>query len=71
MTVRHVESMIRMAESHAKMHLRETVRQDDLDLSIRVMVQSFLSANKESVVKRLRKRFGKYLGGTQVIVNGI
>ncbi|KAK2182088.1 hypothetical protein NP493_367g01023 [Ridgeia piscesae] len=28
-TVRHIESMIRMAESHAKMHLRDYVNEDD------------------------------------------
>merc|ERR1711892_649477 len=28
-TVRHIESMIRIAESHAKMHLREFVSEDD------------------------------------------
>ena len=30
-TVRHIESIMRMAEAHAKMHLREYVRDDDLD----------------------------------------
>lgn len=57
MTVRHVESMIRMAEANAKMHLRDYVRQDDLDLAIQVMLESFLAANKMSVVKTLRKVF--------------
>jgi DNA replication licensing factor MCM2 len=38
MTVRHVESMIRMAEAHSKIHLRESVRQDDLDISINVRI---------------------------------
>jgi DNA replication licensing factor MCM2 len=55
MTVRHVESMIRMAEARARMHLREYVRQDDLDVAIQVMLESFLAANKISVVKQLRK----------------
>lgn len=61
MTVRHVESMIRMAEARAKMHLREYVRQDDLDVAIQVMLESFLSANKLSVVKSLRGKFQKYM----------
>lgn len=55
MTVRHVESMIRMAEAHAKMHLRDYVRQDDLDVAIRVMLESFLAANKHHVAKTLAK----------------
>ena len=29
--VRHIESMLRMAEAHAKMHLRDYVRSDDID----------------------------------------
>jgi len=29
--VRHIESIMRMAEAHAKMHLREYVRDDDVD----------------------------------------
>ena len=34
-TVRHIESMIRMAEAHAKLHLREYVREDDINIAIR------------------------------------
>ena len=33
--VRHLESMIRMAEAHAAMHLREYVNDDDIDMAIR------------------------------------
>ena len=29
--VRHIESIMRMAEAHAKMHLREYVRDNDVD----------------------------------------
>ncbi len=32
MTIRHVESMIRMAESFAKMELRQEVRSQDVDM---------------------------------------
>ena len=34
-TVRHIESMIRIAESNAKMHLREFVHEDDVNMAIR------------------------------------
>ncbi|GAA5930534.1 hypothetical protein JCM1841_003160 [Sporobolomyces salmonicolor] len=60
-TVRHLESMIRMAESSAKMHLREYVRSDDIDLAIQVTVGSFVSAQKSSIKKQLQKGFRKYL----------
>lgn len=32
--VRHLESMIRMAEAHARMHLRDYVSEDDINVSI-------------------------------------
>ncbi|KAI9019345.1 MCM2/3/5 family-domain-containing protein [Phycomyces nitens] len=60
-TVRHLESMIRMAEANAKMHLREYVRSDDVDMAITVALDSFISAQKFSMMKALRKRFSKYI----------
>ena len=54
-TVRHLESMIRMAEASAKMHLREYVRGDDIDLAISVMVGSFVSAQKTSIKRTLER----------------
>lgn len=59
--VRHVESMMRMAEAHAKMHLRDYVRDDDMDASIRMMLESFVTAQKFSVRRTLRKSFSKYI----------
>ncbi|GJE97383.1 MCM-domain-containing protein [Phanerochaete sordida] len=60
-TVRHLESMIRMAEASAKMALREYVRADDIDLAISVAVGSFVSAQKMSIKKTLERGFRKYL----------
>ncbi|KAL0135142.1 minichromosome maintenance protein 2 [Mucor lusitanicus] len=60
-TVRHLESMIRLAEAHAKMHLREYVRSDDVDMAIRVALDSFISAQKFSMMKVLRRRFMKFI----------
>lgn len=59
--VRHVESMMRMAEAHAKMHLRDYVRDDDMDVSIRIMLESFIMAQKFSVRRALRRSFAKYI----------
>lgn len=59
--VRHLESLIRISESHAKMHLREHVRADDIDLAIKVMLESFLQSQKYSISKNLRKKFSQYL----------
>ncbi|CEH14950.1 dna replication licensing factor cdc19 (cell division control protein 19) [Ceraceosorus bombacis] len=60
-TVRHLESMIRMAEASAKMHLRDYVRADDIDLAIRTTVESFVSAQKMSIKRTLERGFRKYL----------
>merc|ERR1739848_865731 len=60
-TVRHIESMIRMAEAHAKMHLREFVRDDDVNMAIRVMLESFIDTQKFSVMKSMKRKFSRYL----------
>lgn len=40
--VRHIESVLRMAESYARMHLRDFVRSDDIDFAIDMLLESFL-----------------------------
>lgn len=40
--VRHLESMIRMSEAHARMHLRDKVDPSDIDVAIRLMLESFV-----------------------------
>ncbi|PQM35481.1 DNA replication licensing factor MCM2 [Prunus yedoensis var. nudiflora] len=59
--VRHIESMIRMSEAHARMHLRQHVIQEDVDMSIRVLLDSFISTQKFGVQKALQKSFRKYM----------
>lgn len=59
--VRHIESICRMAEASAKMHLRQYVREDDVDLAIKVILESFLQAQKVSVRRALQHSFRKYL----------
>ena len=54
-TVRHIESMIRMTEAHAKMHLRDYVNDDDVNMAIRVMLESFIATQKFSVMRSMRK----------------
>ncbi|KAJ3641270.1 hypothetical protein Zmor_027783 [Zophobas morio] len=60
-TVRHIESIIRMAEAHARMHLREYVQTDDVNMAIRMMLESFVETQKYSVMKTMRQVFQKYL----------
>uniref|UniRef100_A0A2C9K1B1 DNA replication licensing factor MCM2 n=1 Tax=Biomphalaria glabrata TaxID=6526 RepID=A0A2C9K1B1_BIOGL len=60
-TVRHIESMIRMSEAHARIHLRDYVNEDDVNMAIRVMLESFISTQKFSVMRTMRKTFARYL----------
>jgi len=59
--VRAIESVVRMAEASARMHLRDHVRDDDVDMAIKVMLESFLQAQKVSVRRSLQKSFRKYI----------
>ena len=47
--------MIRMAEAHARMHLRDYVNEDDVNMAMRIMLESFISTQKFSVMKSMRK----------------
>ena len=59
--VRHLESMIRMAEARAAMHLREYVNDDDIDAAIKTMLESFVSTQKLGVQKTLRRKFNRFI----------
>ncbi|OWB83810.1 hypothetical protein B5S33_g2444 [[Candida] boidinii] len=59
-TVRHLESILRIAEAFAKMRLSEYVSSSDLDRSIKVSIDSFVGAQKVSVRKQLQRSFMKY-----------
>lgn len=60
-TVRHLESMLRMSEAHARMHLRERVTFEDTDFAVRMMVETFIQTQKFSVQRGLRRKLQKYL----------
>ena len=53
--MRHIESVIRMSEAHAKMHLREYVNEEDVNMAIRIMLESFIDTQKFSVMRSMRK----------------
>ncbi|PHT50095.1 hypothetical protein CQW23_09842 [Capsicum baccatum] len=42
--VRHVESMIRMSEAHPRMHLRQHITKEDVDMAIHVLLDAFIKA---------------------------
>ncbi|PXF40917.1 DNA replication licensing factor mcm2 [Gracilariopsis chorda] len=59
--LRHLESIVRLAESNARLHLREYVREDDINTAIAVMLESFFASQKYSLMRQMRRRFHKYL----------
>ncbi|KAJ1421767.1 Nucleic acid-binding, OB-fold [Sesbania bispinosa] len=50
-----------ITEAHARMHLRQHVTQEDVDMAIRVLLGSFISTQKFGVQKALQKSFRKYM----------
>jgi DNA replication licensing factor MCM2 len=63
--IRHIESMLRMSEAHAKMHLREYVKPEDVDVGIKMLLESFLQSQKSSIAGSLRPKLMKYLSNNK------
>jgi len=59
--VRHIESILRMAVARAKMHLRDSVNGEDVDIAIKVLLESFIDTQKFSVKQQLQQEFRRYL----------
>ncbi|VUZ53387.1 unnamed protein product [Hymenolepis diminuta] len=60
-TVRQIESTVRLAEAHARMHLREYVNDDDVNMALRIVLESFVATQKYGVMKSMRQKFSRYL----------
>ena len=58
--VRHIESVVRMSEAYARLHLRDYVRLEDIDFAIQMLLDSFLQSQKLSIKKQLERKFEKY-----------
>lgn len=58
--VRHLESILRISESFAKMRLSEYCSTQDIDRAIAVAVDSFVGSQKVSCKKALARAFAKY-----------
>jgi len=54
-TVRHIESMIRLAEANARMHLRSHVIDDDVNTAIRIILESFVETQKFSIMRSMKR----------------
>lgn len=58
--VRHLESILRISESFAKMRLSEYCTSADIDRAIAVAIDSFVGSQKISCKKALARAFAKY-----------
>jgi len=67
-TVRHVESIVRISEAFAKMRLSASVNVEDVDEAISVVLDSFMGAQKYSIHKSLRRKFIRYFNKNNVDV---
>lgn len=70
--IRHFESIIRIAESHAKTRLAREVSQNDIDVAIRVMLDAFILSQRKNQGAKLEMKLRKYLfenvQGVQLLV---
>ncbi|KAF3672955.1 Aluminum-activated malate transporter 8 [Capsicum annuum] len=55
--VRHIESMIRMSEAHPRMHLRQHITQEDVDMAIHVLLDSFIKALQTAIPTEKNLKF--------------
>ncbi len=44
-----------MSEAHARIHLRDYVNEDDINMAIRIMLESFINTQKFSIMRSMRK----------------
>ncbi|XP_952188.1 DNA replication licensing factor, putative [Theileria annulata] len=60
LTLRHIESIIRISEANAKMRLSNVITSEDVDVAIAMLLESYISSQKYSVATRLSMEFTRY-----------
>ena len=58
---RHLESLLRLSQASARMHLKKTVESEDINIAIHVMLTTFIQTQKYNVQNTLKNKFGGYL----------
>ena len=56
------------SSNNQKMHLRAYVIEDDVNLAMRVVLESFIETQKFTIARQMRKTFSKYLSYKKVIL---
>lgn len=59
--VRHLESIIRLAEAHARMKLQTFVAVEDIDTAIRVTIESYINTQRYGIQNLLRHKFKNFM----------
>lgn len=59
-TVRHLESVLRMAAANARTRLSNIISRQDLHFAISTMVESYIQTQKYAMAVQLGKKFGRY-----------
>lgn len=60
-SIRQLESTLRMAEAHAKLHLRKFVSSDDVDFAITVTVKNYINLQKIELQETLRHKLLRFI----------
>ncbi|GFE54878.1 DNA replication licensing factor [Babesia ovis] len=60
LTLRHIESVIRIAEANAKMRLSNQLNSSDVDMAIATLLESYISSQRHSVACKLAKEYSRY-----------
>lgn len=60
LTLRHIESVIRIAEANAKMRLSNQMNSHDVDMAIATLLESYISSQRHSIACKLAREFSRY-----------
>ncbi|GIX63288.1 DNA replication licensing factor MCM2, putative [Babesia caballi] len=60
LTLRHIESVIRIAEANAKMRLSNHINSADVDMAIATLLESYISSQRHSVASKLAREYSRY-----------
>ncbi|ELP92001.1 DNA replication licensing factor MCM2, putative [Entamoeba invadens IP1] len=60
-TARQIEAITRLAEAHAKLHLKSVINFEDIKMALKVSLKSFISCQRTEQARKLQAKFQNYL----------